>query len=466
MAIDDSTPPHAPESADVSGSTDELRTLLGAYSGALEAINGDLAILWARPEQRLLHWVRLPVPRTLVRILLVLHVNRCVSALKRRTACHVALADDAPKSQRDLKMLEQFEQSLPPGLRLAVVWPLALIATLLIAYVLANYVMWLPTGRLLGDLTAAAVDLNRQAAIEAFRKTPPKLDPYLGAAAIIAWSVTLVIAPLLPAFSVKRRLLTDLAGPEEHGFAAIDAQRVYDPELDIVAALTLVTPVAVFGIVGVEAAVEGDSSSWWMATPHVALAVFACVELRARYGRRRSEATRWSGGLTRLSLLLTCAMSVAWFIFGITRSQERAPSAVVQVGEKIGGRELAFTVTAIQQNATCADPFRPLKPGQQFLRFDLDVTSLAVDRFSDSDAANSLRLRHWSVEGNDGVVEKDIYVYTKCGDGTEDISQPVVPGTHTKPVVVINAPKPAAFLRLDIPHHGLLRWPIPSAASS
>ena len=138
-------------------------------------------------------------------------------------------------------------------------------------------------------------------------------------------------------------------------------------------------------------------------------------------------------------------MSVAWFIFGITRSQERAPSAVVQVGEKIGGRELAFTVTAIQQNATCADPFRPLKPGQQFLRFDLDVTSLAVDRFSDSDAANSLRLRHWSVEGNDGVVEKDIYVYTKCGDGTEDISQPVVPGTHTKPVVVINAPKPARF---------------------
>ena len=239
MAIDDSTPPHAPESADSSGSTDELRTLLGAYGGALEAINGDLAIPWARPEHRLLHWVRVPVPRTLVRILLVRHVNRCVNALKRRTACRAALAD-APKSQRDLKMLEQFEQSLPPGLRLAVIWPLALLATLLIAYILANYAMRLPTSRLLGDLTAAAVDLNRQAAIEAFKNTPPRLAPDLGAASIIAWSVTLVIVPLLPAFSVKRRLLTDLAGPEEHGFAAIDAQRVYDLELDLVAALTLV----------------------------------------------------------------------------------------------------------------------------------------------------------------------------------------------------------------------------------
>jgi hypothetical protein len=198
----------------VPGGTDELRALLGAYAGALVAINGYLAILWARPEHRLLHWVHVPVPRNLVRVLVIRHVSRCVSALKRSTAGRAALAEDALNSQRDLKMLDQFEQSLPPGLRLAVIWPLALLATLLIAYILANYVMLLPTSRLLGDLTAAAVDLNRQAAIGAFKNTPPKLGADLRAVSIIAWSVTLAIMPVLPAFSVKRQLLTELVRTE------------------------------------------------------------------------------------------------------------------------------------------------------------------------------------------------------------------------------------------------------------
>jgi len=62
-------------------------------------------------------------------------------------------------------------------------------------------------------------------------------------------------------------------------------------------------------------------------------------------------------------------------------------------------------------------------------------------------------------------LEKNLYMYTKCGDGTEAIAQPILPGTHTKTVVVINAPKPATFLELDIPGHHVwpLRWPIPAA---
>jgi hypothetical protein len=128
----------------------------------------------------------------------------------------------------------------------------------------------------------------------------------------------------------------------------------------------------------------------------------------------------------------------------------------------VGGSEVAFTVTAIQQNAACADAYRPLKPGQQFLRLDLDVSTL-VDRFTNPEIANILSLRHWAVEGSDGALEKNLYMYTKCGDGTEAIAQPIVPGTHTKPVVVINAPKPAAFLQLDIPDYGVMRWPIPAA---
>jgi hypothetical protein len=50
------------------------------------------------------------------------------------------LADDAPGAQRDLKMLEQFEDSLPTRLRLAFIWPLALLGTLLLAYILDAYV--------------------------------------------------------------------------------------------------------------------------------------------------------------------------------------------------------------------------------------------------------------------------------------------------------------------------------------
>jgi hypothetical protein len=117
-------------------------------------------------------------------------------------------------------------------------------------------------------------------------------------------------------------------------------------------------------------------------------------------------------------------------------------------------------VTAIQQNATCADPYRPLTPGEQFLRFDLDVES-RVDEFSDRTLAHVLSLSHWSVAGSDCVPKKAIYIYTKCSDGTEAIAQPVVPGTHTKPVVVINAPRRAAFLQLDLPYHKVLRWRIP-----
>lgn len=93
------------------------------------------------------------------------------------------------------------------------------------------------------------------------------------------------------------------------------------------------------------------------------------------------------------------------------------------------------------------------------MRFDLDVES-RVDEFSDRTLAHVLSLSHWSVAGSDGVPGRDIYIYTKCSDGTEAIAQPIVSGTHTKPVVVINAPKQAAFIQLDLPHHGVLRWRI------
>jgi hypothetical protein len=166
----------------------------------------------------------------------------------------------------------------------------------------------------------------------------------------------------------------------------------------------------------------------------------------------------------RLSLVLACLLSISWFILLTHLGRAGEPPELEKLGETAGIREFALAVTAIQQNAACADAYRPLKPGQQFLRFDLEVSS-TVDRFTDPRTANDVRLRHWAVEGSDGAMEKDLYMYTKCGDGTEAIAQPILPGTHTKTVVVINAPKPATFLELDIPRHQVwrFRWPIPAA---
>jgi hypothetical protein len=472
MAIDESLPARAPESAQVSSGTDELRALLAGYTGVLVTINDAPAMLWHKPERpRLMRWVRVPAPRALVRLLVVSHVSRCVTALKRSVASRAALAEDAPGPRRNLKMLERFEQSLPRGLGLSVVWPLALLGTLLVAYVLANFVMRFAQSQLLGNLTTAVADLDRQAAIDAFANTPLQPGSYMGAAVIIAWSVTLVIVPLLPAFSAKRRLLTQLAGREEHGFAALGTRRVYDLELDLVAQLTLVAAVALLGI-GLLAA-----GYWRLGAVQFALVALACVELRARYGTRRDGTTRRhpsrlrqlvasvvSIGRPRLSLVLACLLSIGWFILLTHLGRAGEPPELEKLGETADVREFALAVTAIQQNAACADAYRPLKPGQQFLRFDLEVSS-TVDRFADPGTANVVRLRHWAVEGSDGALEKDLYMYTKCGDGTEAIAQPILPGTHTKTVVVINAPKPARFLELDIPGHQVsrLRWLIPAA---
>lgn len=474
MAIDESSLAGAPEGTQESGGVDKLRAMLEGYAGVLEMINDAPAIVWHKVERpRLLRWVRLPAARALVRALLARHVSRCVSVFKRSVAIRAALADDdAPGRLRDIKMLDYFEQSLPTGLRLSVIWPLALLGTLFVAYVLANFVMQAAQSQLLGDLTTAAVDLNRRAAIDAFKVQPPEIGPYMAAAAMVAWSVTLVIVPLLPAFWVKRRLLTQLADLEEHSFAALGARRVYDLELDLLAQLMLVAPVALLGI-----ALFAVPPTAVIGVIQVAVAVLACVQLRAQYGMRRGGTTRRHRhpsripqffarviaiGRPRLSLALACVISIAWFIVGATQA---GVTSVLekQVGEREGGHEMAFTVTAIQQNAPCADPYRPLKPGEQFLRFDLDVSS-TVDRFNDARTADVLSLRHWGVVGSDGVLEKNIYMYAKCSDGTEAIVQPLVPGTHIKTVVVINAPKPAAFLQLEIPNYEVWRWRVPPAA--
>lgn len=189
-----------------------------------------------------------------VRTLLVRHLSRCIGALKCGVARRAALGDDAAGPKRDLEMLEEFEQSLPPKLRLALIWPLGLLAVLLVAFSLASSFR-AGYRQLLGDLTTAAVNLNRTAAIAAFESAHRHAIVsgiseeyfYAGAAMIVAWSAILVIVPLLPAFAVNRQLLAPLAGPEACGFPALDARPVHDVQLDLIAYLLLLPAVAVFG---------------------------------------------------------------------------------------------------------------------------------------------------------------------------------------------------------------------------
>jgi hypothetical protein len=176
--------------------------------------------------------------------------------------------------------------------------------------------------KLLADLTTAALTIDRKAALAAFEKDRGGLPLYLAAAAIIVWSVTLVIVPLLPAFSVKRRLLRPLAGLEARGFAALGCRRVQDLELDLVAQLLLIAQVAYIGTMWLyfgffaspsERAQYGVDPTDPLTPIFVsvlgvigALLVFlfglAGVELRNRYAMRRTDTARRHALVTCASL--------------------------------------------------------------------------------------------------------------------------------------------------------------------
>jgi hypothetical protein len=318
MVIEGSSP------ARVAGRTDEVRALLVGYAGVLEAIDGPPSVSWAGLERpRILRWLRFPAPRALVSILLVRHVSRCVSALKRGGARRGALAD-VPGPLHDLKMLERFEKSLPTGARLAVIAPLALVGILFVAFILTHFVIKSVYSELLGDLTTAAFELDRRAALVAFEKDRGGPLMYLGVTAIIAWSATLVIAPLLPAFSVKRRLLRPLAGLEARGFAALGCRRLQDLELDLVAQLLVITPAAIVGALVLWVEVLGSPAERAMAAQDPATTLLgvvavllvgpAGVELHRRYAVRRTDTARRHARITRYALWLLCVLGVAEFI--------------------------------------------------------------------------------------------------------------------------------------------------------
>jgi hypothetical protein len=314
--------------AEVSGGTEELRALLVGYANVLQTIDEAPAVLWAGVENpRILRWLRFPAPRPLVCTLLVKHVSRCISALKRGGARRVALADDAPGPLRDLKMLEQFEQSLPASVRRAVIVPLALFSILFVAYILANFVFETPESKPLADFATAAFELDRKAALAAVEQEKHNIADSFGMAIITLLSLMLVSVPLLPAFWVKRRLLRPLAGLEERGFAALGCRRVQDLELDLLAQLAMTAIAALFGsVVFSFAALQ----LWGHARNHpmfpggfgvllgaviVALAALASIGLRGRYAARRTDTPRRRRRIMRVSLWLVWVLVWVFDIF-------------------------------------------------------------------------------------------------------------------------------------------------------
>ena len=298
--------------------------MLIGYASVLDTIDEAPPVMWTRSQnQAAPGWMRFPAPRALVRTLLVRHISRCISALKRRGARRAALADDAPGPLRDLSMLEQFEQSMPTSLRMAVIAPLMLAGLLLVAYIISN-ALPTPYTKLLADLTRAALTVDRAAAIQAFEKDRVGAQLYAGMAIVIAWSTTLLTVQLLPAFSVKRRLLRPLAELEARGFATLGCGRVQELELDLLARILLFTPVAVVGLAWL------GCSVWAMWTPPservwdfdggvknniggaltgaliVSSAVLGGIELRRRYAARRTGITR------RTPLIMRVALFVMW----------------------------------------------------------------------------------------------------------------------------------------------------------
>jgi hypothetical protein len=482
-----------PKSADAPGGTPELRALLVGYAGELEAMNSMPTLFWIRPEKRRpLRWLRLPALNRFVQAFFVRYLDQCIGALKSGVVRRGALSVNGDAHDRDLEMLERFEQSLPSKMRIALIWPKALFGLLLVSYGLAT-LFQADYSKLLGGLAGAALKGDRAGAWDAFdhfarMRDTSYLSPffrYASAAILFTWAAILLIAPLLPAFAVNRRARARLAHLERRAFAAVGASTVNGIELDLIARLLLLPAVGVSGIllllghepVSVGRRVTGDVC--------VVLTILAAIELRVRYTKRRSTAEprrhhllgRISLSLVsvlgRVSLSLASVVSLLIFVSLPISMRPRSPdtwSLYVADGprhpwyEETGWiYDIYFAVTAIERDVECNDTYgRFVGDGDpQFLRFSLETWS-SVDQFAEPAAAHWLTLHHWSVLDDRGSARRLRYMHPACGRGTAAISQPVIPGDHTTTVVVVSAPKSAAFLRLSAESYpATWQWRIP-----
>ncbi len=476
--------------AELSGVTPELRALLTGYTDALDSLNNAAMVSWVKPGKRWLpHWLAFPAPRYFVSAIFTRYLYRCADALKSGVMRRDVVSGTADEQNGDLEMLEHFEESLPRRLRLALILPLGLVAVLSVAYLLA---CWWHAGyrNLLGDLMAAAITVNRTAAIAAFQNAhrlavlqhPLEAYFFAGAAMIVAWSSIVAIVPLLPAFYVIRRKRAQLADAEAKAFAALGARTVHEIELDLIVRLLLIMAVSLLGIAAVTQAVTQSVNidNAVIGTTSVLLTFLAVIELGACYRERRNGPARCRSFATKVSFAMVAVLSTGLF-FGLPIWERKSNLENIVWNRQVATdppkpddsddargwltNQLSFVVTKIQQNVPCVEPHGLLISHAQYLRFDLEVWS-DVDQFANPTTAQALALPHWSVQDGSGNSTGSLYMHAKCGRGTQAISEPIVPGAHTITDVVVSAPEKASVLQLDVPsYRGVWRWPIPPAGA-
>jgi hypothetical protein len=472
--------------ADADGATPELRALLTGYTDALESLHNAPMVSWVKPETPWLpHWLAFPALRFFSFALFVRYLYRCVDALKRGVMRRDVVSGDADDGDGDLEVLDRFKQSLPARLRMALILPVGLMAVLSIGYGLA---WWCHAGyrNLLGDLMAAAISVNRTAALAAFQNAdrlaavqhPYEAYFFAGAAMIVAWSSIVAILPLLPAFYVSRSKQAELADAEAKAFVAVGARAVYEIELDLIVRLLVILATTLLGIAAVTQAVTQSVTIYnaLIGTVSVVLTFLAVIELRACYRERRKGIAGCRSFATKVSFAMVAVLSTGLF-FGLPswerksnvenivwdRQVAKNPPAPNDGDRTLGWltNQLSFVVTRIQQNQQCEEPHGLLIEPAQYLRFVLEVWS-DVEQFANPSTARALALPHWSIRDGNGNSTGSLYMHAKCGRGTQAISEPIVPGAHTITDVVVSAPKDASCLQLEVPtYRGVWHWAIP-----
>jgi hypothetical protein len=489
---------HTADTKELVGVTPELRILLSEYSDALDGINKARLFTGVRFDSG---WVprklsTFPALRYFASALFVRYLYRSADALKSGVM-KCAVRGSSDENTDDLAMLENFERSLPPRVKLALVLPVISLAVLFFAYVLT----WLCHAgyrNLFADLATAAITVNRAAAVAAFTSAhrlatlQHPLEGYFfaGAAMIVTWSAILAILPLLPAFYLVRRKLKELAEVEASGYKAVQALPVYATELDLLVRLLLISAVALLAVAAVTQVLTQRSATDLAVTVSVAIAVIATaltilagIELASRYRERHDKGPGCRSVATRVSFATVATLSSGLF-FALplweayhnkeftTWERNVVPTSPhpARPGDRDDGArgwltdQVSFLMTNIKPNTQCPESPGVPMDNQQYLQFDIEMWS-DVDQFANQFAAYALTLPHWSVRDSHGNLTGSLYLHAQCSHGTDGISKPISPGTHTFSSVVVSAPKDAVCLQLDVPsYRGRWGWKISPAA--
>lgn len=121
--------------------------------------------------------------------------------------------------------------------------------------------------------------------------------------------------------------------------------------------------------------------------------------------------------------------------------------------------DIDFTVTAIEPNFDCVDPYNisPLAPGQQYLRFSVDAK--AADKMV-SPVTRALNIGNWAVEDASGVLWRNLDIASSCSGPLDAVMETFVPGTRMLADVTVIVPSPVAELRLIVTPESWV-WQVP-----